>query len=218
MWNKLLSLTMLTALIVAVLLGLFFRQTYTNVTATSNVIDNFSVALWDVDMSPTLVQTMREDLPNSNFIVRVKSNGQMDYTFKNNKQYVEVLEVFQGDGLQLGDQIAITLLDWMLFFDDMTANLNFVNLMHPGQEYLIFLERKLDTLDSNENNIYLLPGLIIPPIFNYEDKEHSIFQVSEDDRYVPYVKVKDNEFFVSSEKSLDMLLELKHELLQKYPK
>ena len=219
MLNKILSAVMITAIIVAIIIGLFFRQTYTNITAEPNFMENhFSVALWDLDMSPSLIDTMRNDLPNSNLIIRAKSEGPMDYTFKNNKQHIEVVEVYQGDDVDVGDQIAITLEGWMFFFDDMTANLNFVNVMQPDHEYLIFLDQKIDSPDPKENNIYSLGQLIIPGIFNYEDQNHTIINVPEDYPYVPYREVKDNEFFISSEKALEALMELKHEFLQQYPR
>lgn len=218
MFNKGLSLIMIMALVLAVAIGLFFQQTYTNVTAEENVMENFSVALWDVEMSPTLIEVMKEDLPNSNLIIRAKSEGKMGYTFKNNKQYVEVLEVYQGDELKAGDQIAVTSHWWLFFFENMSANMGFINVMQPDNEYLIFLEGKLETDDPKEDNIYLLPDLIVNPIFNYQDKKHTIVEVPLDYTYVPYTKVKDNEFFVTSEEALKALMEVKHEFLQKYPR
>ncbi len=215
MLNKLLSTLMIIALIAAIAIGLFFRQSYTNVTAQSNFMENhFNVALWDLEIAPTLPQIMQEELPNSNIIIRAKSIGS-DYSFKSFKQNVEVLEIYRGEGLKKGEKIAITDHAWQLYFDDMTANLSFVNLMQPGEEYLLFLDRKLE--NPYENNIYLLPELIIPPIFNYQDMDHVVV-VPIDDLYVPYEKVKNNEFFVSSDEALQSLMEVKHILLQKYPR
>lgn len=210
---------MAISLVIATIIGLFSQQTYTNVIAETNFMENhFSVALWDLDMSPTLVQAMRDDLPNSNLIIRAKSRGQIDYSFKSYKQYVEILEIYQGEGLNVGEQVAITTPDWRLFFDDMTANLNFINFMQTDEEYLIFLDVEINTLNPKDCNIYLLPGLIIPPIFNYQDKGDTVIKVPENNRYVPYEKVKNNEFFVSSEEALKELTVLKHELLHKYPR
>ncbi|KPB06043.1 hypothetical protein [Bacillus sp. CHD6a] len=217
MLNKILSMIMILAFIGATITGYVMKDTYSNVTATSTVMDNFTVALWDFDMSPTIIQTMKNDLPHSNLIIRVVSEGETSFSFKNNKQYVKVLEVYKGDEVRVGDEIAVTSLSWQLFFDDMSANLNFVNFMQPQNEYLIFLDRKLDSLDPNEDNIYLLPDLIIPPIFNYQDKSHKIINVPKENRYVPYEEVKENEFLVSSEEALNELTKLKHKLIQQYP-
>lgn len=216
MLNKILSALIVIGVIVAISVGLFFRQSYTNITAHANFMeDHFKVALWDLEIAPTLPEAMVNELPNSPIIIRAKSIGG-EYTFKNILQHVEVQEVYQGEGLNKGEKITITNIGWGLFFDDMSANLNFINLMEPGEEYLIFLDGKL--ANPYESNVYLLPDLIIPPVFNYEDKEHVILDVPEDNPYVPYAKVKNNEFFVNSEEALDALMEAKHALLEKYPK
>src|SRR5699024_1694420 len=219
MVNKIISALIGLAIVVAIIVGLIFRQTYTNITEEADFMEEyFSVALYDFDMSPNLVERMRTELPNSQLIVRVKPQGIIDYSFAIIKQYVEVLEVYQGNELEVGDQIGITLNAWGFYFDDMTANLNFVNFMQDDSEYLLFLEGKVDSPDPNETNTYTFSDLIIPGIFNYQDQDHTVIDVPVDDRYVPYKDVKDNEFFVSSEEALTALLELKHELLQAYPR
>ncbi len=217
MLNKILSLIIVLSVIIAIVIGLIFRPSYTNLTAESDVYSSFSVALWDLEMSPDIVEAMSRELPNSNLILRVKSNGKMGYTFKNNKQYVEVLEIYQGNGLEIGDQIAISSMNWLFFFDDMTANMGFINIMQPENEYLVFLERKIKTLESNEE-IYLIPDFILAPIYNYEDQENKIIHVQEDNRYVPYNEVRNNEFHVSSESALNSLTDLKQKLIKEYPR
>ena len=56
----------------------------------------------------------------------------------------------------IGEQIYITRASWCLFFDDMTANLGFVNTMRHGQYYLIFLEGKVELPEAQKSptNIY----------------------------------------------------------------
>ncbi|WP_078553744.1 hypothetical protein [Bacillus alkalicellulosilyticus] len=217
MLNKTLFTIMTIALVIAVVVGVFFRQTYTNVTADSNGMENFSVALWDFDISPSLIEAMREDLPESNFIIRAKSDGEKEFTFRNNTQFVEILEVYRGEGLDIGERIGITSHRWLFFFDDMTANVSFINVMQPGEEYLIFLEEEID-LVQKKDRLFVVPELIVSPIFNYEDKSHTIINVPEENRYVPYKDVKGNEFFVSSEEALEALMDVKHELLERYPR
>lgn len=204
-------------MIVAGGIGLFFRQTYTDVSANENMLEQFTVALWDLDLSPTLIDTMRQVLPDSPIIIRAKSDGRTHYTFKNFYQNVIVEEVYQGKDIAVGDQISIMDFSWYVVFDNMSINASFINLMQSNEEYLIFLEKKLDTIHPDDQ-IYLTNDLIMPPIFNYEDKEHEILSVTDEDLYVPYSSVKYNEFFVSSEEALIELMVLKHELLAQYPR
>ncbi|MCZ0704198.1 hypothetical protein J2T56_002494 [Natronobacillus azotifigens] len=217
MLNKILFSLIGLTLLVASGTGLFFRQTYTNVSADENMLDHFSVALWDFDYSPNLINIMNQTVEDSPIIIRAKSEGKTKYTFQNFTQEIIVEEVYRGDGLKVGDQIEIIDFNWHVIFDNMSVNASFINLMQPNNEYLIFLDNKLNTFNSDEK-IYQTPSLIIPPIFNYEDKEHVILSVTEDNLYVPYKSVKENEFFVSSEESLAKLIDFKHEVLQKYPK
>lgn len=217
MYNKLCSILVVVALFITIIIGIIYRQSYTNITAQPNPLENFSVALWDVNIGPpNLMDILRDELPESQFIIRAKSLGQIDYVYKAKKQLVEVLEVYKGDELEVGDVIWVVA-GGPLFFEVMTANMGFVNVMEANQEYLIFLEEKIETMNKNEV-VYGVPGFIISPIFSYNDYDHEILSVSEDNRYVPYKEVKDNEFFVSSEEALQALMNLKHDLLQLYPR
>lgn len=102
----------------------------------------------------------------------------------------------------------------IFFGEDMSAELHFVNVMEPDDEYLIFLDRKEDL-----KKIYILIEDTFSPIFNYEDKEHVIISdVPENNTYVSYNEVKNNEFFVRREETLEAILEAKHQLLKMYPK
>lgn len=216
MFNKICSILVAAALFIAIIIGIIYRQSYTNITAQPNPLENFSVALWDVNIGPPdFIDLLRDELPESNFIIRVKSLGQIEYLFKAKKQLVEVLEVYKGDEIEVGDVIWVA--GGPLFFDGMTANMGFVNVMEPNQEYLIFLEEKLESMNKKEV-VYGVPGFIISPIFSYNDYDHEILSVSEGNRYVPYKEVKNNEFFVSSEEALQALMNLKHDLLQLYPR
>lgn len=217
MFNKICSILVAAALFIAIIIGIIYRQSYTNITAQPNPLENFSVALWDVNIGPpNFMDILRDELPESQFIIRAKSLGQIEYRFKIKKQLVEVLEVYKGDELKAGDVIWVTSLGSRFFFQDMTANMGFVNVMEPNQEYLIFLEEKLESMNKNEV-VYGVPGFIISPIFSYNDYDHKIISVS-DGVSVPYKEVKDNEFFVSSEEALQALMNLKHDLLQLYPR
>lgn len=221
MMNKILSFIIVGAIVVAVVIGLIFRQTYSNVTTEEDFMEKyFSVALWDLDIVPSdYNELMKHHLPNSTSIIRAKITEEVSYTFKSSKQYVEVLDVFKGDELKVGDQIAITSLSWGLVFDNMSSNIGFVNIMQPGDEYLIFLEEEIETLAPEEYHLYSLTESIITPIFNYDDQSNTVIPLKDpNDRYVSYEEVKDNEFMVSSDEALDALMELKHDLLRQYPK
>lgn len=217
MLNKILSVLTIMGLIIAIVIGIYFRQSYTNITAEANFLEkHFNIAVLENDVYPELAQDMKKELPNSNMIIRAKSLGS-HFKFKCYLQYVEVLDVYKGEELKKGDKIAVGYEErWTLYYENMQANLNYINLMQPGEDYLIFLDRKLE--NPFENNIYLVKDFLVPPIFNYQDKENVIISNVPEDNLIPYEKVKNNEFFVSSNETLQSLMETKHELLKKYSK
>lgn len=178
---------------VSVVLGLYKRQSYTNITAEPNMMDYFTVAQLDTMMiSDNFREVLGEELPNSNIIIRVKASGQIAHHFRLNEQYVEVLEVYRGDDqLDIGDKIGVISWGWLFFFDDMSANMGFVNFMEEGEEYLLFLEEKVDTLEPSDN-VYLVVDTIVSPVFAYRDRNNIIVERDEEISYVPFSEVSQN--------------------------
>ena len=72
--------------------------------------------------------------------------------------------------------------------------------------------------ESNGRPVYMLSDVEnVAPVFCYEDAQNVIVPVPLGNTYVQYSDVRDNEFFVTSQESLDMILGLKDEFIQKYP-
>mgnify|MGYP007025194961 FL=1 len=55
------------------------------------------------------------------------------------------------------------------------------------------------------------------PVFCYEDIENKIVPVGEENTYVPYKDVKENEFFCTSEEGMKAWQDLKKNMLDRYP-
>jgi hypothetical protein len=213
--KKLLVIFISGICVFAAVIGLIQKRTYTNITANERVLDYFKVAVLVDDMVP--LESFKEIFSEDSFILHVKSEGEVEYLFGAKKQYVTVQKVYKGDDIKVGDKIAVAG-SAPLNFDDMTASMVFVNNMKKDNEYLVFLEEKIDTLEGDRIPTYRIPSYSLTPIFNYEDKEHNIITVNEEIKYVPYSDVSQNEFFVDTEEVLEELLEFKHELLSLYPK
>ncbi len=205
-----------TVSIAAVIIGILNKQTYTNITNMDNAMDNFSVAVLNNELVLNTIDRMNKDLPNANIILKVKAEGKVENMFKLYRQSVIVEEVYSGDDIKKGDMIFIMAGHWRYFFDDMSANMGFTNLLEKDNEYLIFIKEKVDSLDINDNNTYRLVDTIINPVFNFEDKENIIVEFSKDNCYVSYSEVSKNEFFVNSKDSLNKLEEFKHRLIKDY--
>ncbi len=203
--------------------GISQRWTYTNILAEPNALNNFQVAEFPEQLIETTLEEMNEILPSSPFIIRATATGRRDYLFKVNQQEVVVQQVYQGEGIQIGSKINIVAGNGLILrdmLDGKLAELGFVNEMEAEKEYLIFLERKVDILGGkNVQDAYYVMQTLITPIFGYEDKENVIITIGEGQpTYVPYEQVSRNEFFVTSQNTLDILTTAKHQFLDLYPK
>ena len=222
--RKILLITTSLLCVIAATIGLFQRQTYTNITAKADYMDHFKIAILGDGFAEDLPDFLMTELPNAKYIVRVKAKGKVEHLFEANKEQVEVLEVYKGNDIHVGNDIFI--LHGRFCFNIKfkssrvtSVELGFVNFMKKGDEYLVFLDQKAMTANPDDNNNYpLFGGFIIAPIFNYEDKENNLIKTSDDNPYVPYKEVRQNEFFVRSNERLQKLENLKHNLIKKYPK
>lgn len=141
--------------------------------------------------------------------------------FKTLRQPVEIVHILKGSDLideTIGEQIYITRASWCLFFDDMTANLGFVNTMRHGQYYLIFLEGKVELPEAQKSptNIYYLCNTIVTPVFSYTEGEDVVIPIDTVPTYVPYAEVENNTFFAASQRSREALELLRNELTAVY--
>lgn len=209
--------------------GLCQKQTYTNLLSQPEALNMLRVAEFPEALVPTMAEQALKELPESPIIIRATAMAEKDYLFSLNLQKVSVQQVYRGEGIEPGDEVQIALntkftinaqtIEGMVA-DEKIAELHFVNEMEEGKDYLIFLEKKIDPLDKREQQaIYRVVESVITPVFGYEERENKIVDVSESiSTYIDYELVKDNEFFVTSQKTLDGFMELKKQLLAQFPK
>ena len=209
--------------------GLCQKQTYTNLLSQPEALNMLRVAEFPEALVPTMAEQALKELPESPIIIRATAMAEKDYLFSLNLQKVSVQQVYRGEGIEPGDEVQIALntkftinaqtIEGMVA-DEKIAELHFVNEMEKGKDYLIFLEKKIDPLDKREQQaIYRVVESVITPVFGYEERENKIVDVSESiSTYIDYELVKDNEFFVTSQKTLDGFMELKKQLLAQFPK
>lgn len=209
--------------------GLCQKQTYTNLLSQPEALNMLRVAEFPEALVPTMAEQALKELPESPIIIRATAMAEKDYLFSLNLQKVSVQQVYRGEGIEPGDEVQIALntkftinaqtIEGMVA-DEKIAELHFVNEMEEGKDYLIFLEKKIDPLDKREQQaIYRVVESVITPVFGYEERENKIVDVSKSiSTCIDYELVKDNEFFVTSQKTLDGFMELKKQLLAQFPK
>lgn len=194
------------------------KQSYSQILEEENYLNNFQVAEFPDELIQDVAEDMRNSLPESEYIIKVMSTGKTRNIFKCYMQEVIVEKIYRGEGIEENEKIYIMKPGWQYYFDDMTVNMGFVNRMERNEEYLVFLNERADSsLDKEvDHEVYYLNDDIISPVFCYNEKENVIVETGNESRYVDYIEVKNNEFFLSSQDAIDIMLEIKQEMLKKY--
>ena len=195
-------------------IGIYYRGTYTDITAQPDFMDEIMVC----EMDGELVRDFTDFfLSEAKLILCVEAYGQTEYEFRTIRQKVKVQEVFRGEKNLAGQDIYLQKGSWLLW-EDGTRNMGFVNEMQEGERYLVFLEAKIDNIRRERIDTYALPDTIIAPVFCYSDKENVIIPQEETkEGYVKYKLVKENEFFADSEEALGVMLNMKKKLIGQFP-
>lgn len=198
--------------------GMVNRKTYTDITKEKNYLERLQVAEIPGEMAVSACSEMERQLPELPVILRVRFLGEVEYLFGTSRQKVCVQEVYAGDSLRKGDVVYVTA-GWNVVAEDGggTAELGFVNIPKADSDYLIFVSNALETFDKSLPVYQIYDETLITPIFAYDDVENLVVPVGEESTYVPYRKVKENEFFSTSEEGMDAWGNLKRKMLEKYP-
>ena len=200
--------------------GMAKRATYTDITAQDNYMDGLQTAVLPEEMVISCCADMPAMLSEAQTVIKAKVVGELEQLFHNTRQKVQVEKVFKGSGIREGSEVYVFSQEWgvSLSLEPASIECGFVDIMDEGEEYLIFLSGR--TLNSKEGvPMYEIYGeTIITPVFCYRNKEEKAVKYDEKNEhtYVPYCKVKGNEFFCDSENGHKVWRELKEKLLREY--
>lgn len=235
--KRLFVTAVITAAVVLALsgIGIVKKQTYTDAAGEEHPLYRMETGILSDSLAEHIASEDFADRMDeeSNYVIKVKAVSDTEFDYARTSQRVVVEQVFRGEGLQAGEEIIVSGsqnlweltpekgvieesalpegCDWIL-----QIGLGFVNEMQPGQEYLIFLQKRIWLADSKEM-VYVFPGLIVRPIFSYEDRE-SIPMPSDGvaGDTIRYELVKDSEFFAQSEEGIRALRQLKANMMERY--
>lgn len=198
--------------------GLINKGSYTNIMDDEEYMNSLYVAEITEEFASSECKKLKEDLPECMYILRVKALEPVDYSYGTGRQKVRILKIYQGNSIQLENEIYITSPRWCLILDDEVQSIErgFVNVLCEDQEYLIFCTSKIDSLDKNVPTYQLYSETYLAPVFCYTELDNIVVEPGDMGTYVPYKEVKNNEFFACTEEGLQVLQSLKKELLIMY--
>ena len=191
--------------------GINCRKTFTHF----DKLEYFNIGELPGRIIPNFLKRESKVLEKSKYILKIAPLKGMEFDSLCTKQKVKVVKVFRGTDVKVGDEFYAIKADASLTCTEpRDTNMNFVNELKEGQEYLAFFERKIKTSAV----FFITPPTTIPPFYSYKDRSNVIITIPKnaESTYVPYEKVKDNEFFVTDKKGLDNLNTFKKRMTEKY--
>lgn len=223
MRQKLLLFFTLCVFMAAMAFGIVKKQTYTDLAGQENYLEQVQVAEVPENFAEFQCADMYQKLPDAAIILRVEVIGEIEHLFGVDRQKAVIKEVYAGKELEEDQEVYIFSGHWQLLFhgihggEDSIAR-GFVNIMEVGSEYLVFAEDIMEDRETGTSVVKLYDDFTIVPVFCYEEHQNVIMPVSDDSTYVSYKDVKDNEFFATTEKTLQLMEDLKSQMLSLYPR
>ena len=167
---------------------------------------------------------MRSTLDDSKYIVAARIAGDFRFLPSCTTQSIEIVKVFKGDSLSVGETIDIVF-SQEIFWNEESAtadtayiNMGFANKLAVGETYLLFLDSEIETFNGSRMFIKLDKYLLMP-VFSYDHEKIGWAQSENEDPEVyecRYMAVSELDYFLSSEKSADELKALRKEIIEKY--
>lgn len=192
--------------------GLICRQSFTDISQEDKPFDNFEIGLLSENTALNIKEYAENSLENgSSYILKVTPTDKVKFSFLCYTEPVEILDIYKGDDLQIGEEIEILRNSSTIFWDlndTDSANMGFVNLMNEKEEYLVFLDKKIE-----DKPVYQTSTCLMSAIFSYSDRDNVVLA---DDNVFKFCNVGNNEFFTADKESLEILESVKSVLIEKY--
>ncbi len=210
--------------LLCLLFGLYCKSTYEDFNSKSDPLNEFTVGLISEEMCQDQVIMMKNSLANSNYIVAVEVVSDLKFLHSCTTQKVKIINVFKGDEISTGEIIDLVISN-EIFWDETSfetegacINMGFINKLNVGETYLLFLDHEIETYNSNRLFIKA-EKYILSPFFSYDNdrigwgqSESSIPEILE----CSYASVSQYDYFLSSQKSSDLIKALRLELINRY--
>lgn len=208
--------------IAAVFTRTSFKDTY------ASQKDKFFVPYFGEDIIGMLDPIEESVLKSKNIFVG-KATGNLKFVYENLIQEVVVTKNISGvKGLKSGDKIWVTGCGGVRTgidensvkeLDKTSIEMEYINFMQKGDEYLIFSQKKLASDLSLGKKVYILKDHVSPMMYLNltNDKSYVCKNYAKGENapmYVRYKEIKESEFFTNSQKVLDKIYKIKHNVIK----
>ncbi len=213
------KISLLVLICIIAVWGHMKKKSYSDITKEKNYLDQFDVAEIPDEYAKKACSQLENELPKVPIILKITPSATPEHMFGLSRQKVTVNEVYKGENIEVGDEIYIYSEQWCLDITQSvkTIDSGFVNFLTQGDEYLVFISRRVDGVSKDFEIYEIYDDTFISPIFNYKDKAQDIVKVGDaEDTYISYSEVKENEFFAMSVEGFEIWNDLKSKMITKY--
>lgn len=209
---KKIAVIMFIITIISGVIGIVCKRSYVNYTD----LEYYQVGLFPDALADNIADRMEKVIEESEYILKVRCVGKLEFSFVLTYQPVVVEKIFKGSGLNINEEINISKYPSHIYQNPYSINMGFVNTMEEEREYLVFLNSKTKSVEFG-TEIYITADTIVSPVFSYDNHDNVIVDsISDTGLFAMYSDVAENEFFVESEASLDVLMKIKNNMINKY--
>lgn len=224
MKKKIYIISALFTFVGCVLFGLYSKTTYEDFNKISTPMNLFTVGLLSEETCERQVIKMRNTLSDSNYILAAKVVGPFVFMPSCTTQRIEIIKVFMGEGLSKGDTLDVVC-SQEIFWDENSfasneawINMGYTNQYTIGKTYLFFLDREIETYNSNRLFIRS-DEYMLTPTFPYNNPNIGWTCSENSDPDIldcRYSTVEKYDYFLSSERCALLVKELREEMIGRY--
>ncbi len=209
-------------LLISSIAGIYCRGQYTDVLndyiksgdagdyKVSNVLDD------DLEYAREIIEEQKQELDSAEYIVKAKMAGDPESVLFSTKWKLEILEVYRGENMQKGQKVEYITVSADYSKDHKLWGRSYVNLMREGEEYLVFMNKALET--DSDQMVYLSPQGCDLRYFSLSERENVAVpeECKKLDGQYYLNTVKENEFFAESRRVMEKMELLKEEMINTY--
>lgn len=219
MFKKVNCFIFLITIAICLTIGLIFKHSHKNI---KDDIDDFYVGLIDENLVNTEINMMRQTLHNSNYILLVTCEDEIQFDFSFGSQKVKIDSVIKGNNtVSEGDIIDIIKINHVFNLSSQDGpmkafNINFINELKIGSQYIIFLDECV-TLNNHRTVFTHNIDYFMSPYFSVDEINASPLESELSDSFSSkYGNAKKQDVFMMSFESIQQWEQFRKEIIKTY--
>lgn len=218
MFKKINCYIFIVTILICLTIGLVFKHSHKNI---KDDIDDFYIGLIDENLVNTEINMMRQTLHNSNYMLLVTCEDDIEFDFSFGSQKVRVDSIIKGNNaVSEGNMIDIIKIGTIFNpskDNPMKAfNIDFINELKTGNQYIIFLDECV-ALNNHRTVFTYNTDYFMSPYFSVDEINASSLKSELSDSFSSkYGNVKNQDVFMMSSEAIQQWEQFRKEIIETY--